>query len=179
MTAINVTHDRDEAMTMSDRIIVLRDGQVQQIGTPIELYAQPANAFVAAFMGAANLLPGAFEDGAGDGMGLVRVPQTLQSESVLLGVIHENVRSRLNGRAMLVCRPDHVQLSQEALPPDQPNVLKGIVLHSSFIGGHWRTLVHVAKEPVQPLLAFTGAPPRIDQQVWLHLPPSACQVIPE
>ncbi|HVB60371.1 MAG TPA: ABC transporter ATP-binding protein [Ktedonobacteraceae bacterium] len=179
ITAINVTHDRDEAMTMSDRIIVLRDGQVQQMGTPTELYTEPANAFVASFMGAANLLSGTLERGVGDGMGLVRVPQTLQGESALLGVIHENVRPMLNGRATLVCRPDHVQVHQESQSSDQPNVLAGKVLHSSFVAGRWRTLVHVGEEPTQPLLAFTAARPRLEQQVWLQLPPPACQIVPE
>jgi ABC-type Fe3+/spermidine/putrescine transport system ATPase subunit len=58
ITTINVTHDQDEAMSMSDRIIVLREGKVQQIGTPLELYLQPVNIFVASFMGPANLLSG-------------------------------------------------------------------------------------------------------------------------
>jgi ABC-type sugar transport system ATPase subunit len=50
ITTINVTHDQNEAMTMSDRIMVLRDGYIQQVGTPRELYVHPENAFVAAFM---------------------------------------------------------------------------------------------------------------------------------
>jgi len=178
ITAINVTHDREEAMTMSDRIIVLRDGQVQQMGTPTELYTEPANAFVASFMGAANLLSGALERGV-DGMGIVRVPRMLQGESALLGVIHENVRPILNGRATLVCRPDHVQLHRESLPADQPNVLAGKVLYASFVGGRWRTLVHVGAEPTQPIQTFADARPQVEQQVWLQLPPPACQIVPE
>src|SRR5262249_11685194 len=58
-TTIYVTHDQVEAMTMADRIVVLRDGHIEQIGTPLELYARPANVFVAEFIGspAMNLLP--------------------------------------------------------------------------------------------------------------------------
>ncbi|NKM00541.1 ABC transporter ATP-binding protein [Rhizobium leguminosarum] len=58
-TMIYVTHDQTEAMTMADRIVVLRDGQIEQVGAPIELYECPANAFVAGFLGAPriNLLP--------------------------------------------------------------------------------------------------------------------------
>ena len=67
-TMIYVTHDQVEAMTMADRIVVLHDGAVEQAGTPIELYAQPKNAFVARFLGAPpmNLLAGRLErrDGA-------------------------------------------------------------------------------------------------------------------
>jgi ABC-type sugar transport system ATPase subunit len=59
-TMIYVTHDQTEAMTMADRIVVLRDGRVEQVGTPIELYERPANSFVASFLGAPkiNLLNG-------------------------------------------------------------------------------------------------------------------------
>src|SRR3984893_12534076 len=66
ITAINVTHDQDEAMAMSDRIMVLRDGIVQQIGTPTDLYQHPINPFVAAFMGYANMLAGEIIEHADD-----------------------------------------------------------------------------------------------------------------
>lgn len=57
ITAIHVTHDREEAMVMADRVAVLNAGRIEQVGTPVELYARPASAFVAAFMGAENSLP--------------------------------------------------------------------------------------------------------------------------
>jgi multiple sugar transport system ATP-binding protein len=58
---VYVTHDQTEAMTLADRIVVLRDGRVEQIGSPMELYNNPANRFVASFLGAPamNFLPGA------------------------------------------------------------------------------------------------------------------------
>jgi len=67
-TSIYVTHDQIEAMTMADRIIVLRDGKVEQIGTPLELYDRPANTFVATFIGspAMNLLAGQVREGTID-----------------------------------------------------------------------------------------------------------------
>jgi multiple sugar transport system ATP-binding protein len=63
-TTIYVTHDQIEAMTLADLIVVLRDGRIEQIGTPLELYDRPANAFVASFIGspAMNLLPGRIGD---------------------------------------------------------------------------------------------------------------------
>ncbi|MCL6444139.1 MAG: ABC transporter ATP-binding protein [Alicyclobacillus sp.] len=57
LTVIYVTHDREEAMTLSDRIALLRDGTIEQLGTPRELYDQPANPFVARYLGFANLIP--------------------------------------------------------------------------------------------------------------------------
>jgi len=62
-TMIYVTHDQVEAMTLADRIVVLKDGRIEQVGTPIELYKRPANLFVAQFIGspAMNILPGKIE----------------------------------------------------------------------------------------------------------------------
>jgi len=65
-TSVYVTHDQVEAMTMADRIVVMRDGVVQQIGTPLEIFEQPANVFVAGFIGSPgmNLLPARLAEGA-------------------------------------------------------------------------------------------------------------------
>jgi iron(III) transport system ATP-binding protein len=57
-TTVYVTHDQGEAMTLADRIVVLKDGRVQQVGSPADLYLRPANAFVAGFLGRANTVPG-------------------------------------------------------------------------------------------------------------------------
>jgi ABC-type Fe3+/spermidine/putrescine transport system ATPase subunit len=56
--AIYVTHDQEEALALSDRVAVMRDGRIEQLGTPREVYERPANAFVARFIGETNLLPG-------------------------------------------------------------------------------------------------------------------------
>ena len=57
ITTIMITHDQEEAISMADRIVVMRDGTIEQIGTPLEIYHQPASLFVAEFIGAMNLLP--------------------------------------------------------------------------------------------------------------------------
>src|SRR2546423_6806718 len=58
VTFIHVTHDQEEAMTMADKIAVMSDGRIEQLGTPSELYERPATPFVAAFLGVSNLIPG-------------------------------------------------------------------------------------------------------------------------
>ncbi|MEU2489685.1 ABC transporter ATP-binding protein [Streptomyces sp. NPDC007883] len=63
ITFVFVTHDQDEALTMSDRIAVLNEGRVEQCGTPEDVYEHPANSFVASFMGTSNLVPGTYRDG--------------------------------------------------------------------------------------------------------------------
>ena len=99
VTAIYVTHDQIEAMTMADRIVVLRSGQIEQVGTPLELYDRPANTFVATFIGspAMNLLEGRIESGA-----LRLFPDyTLPVPTSLQGSL----------RATLGLRPDHIAVS--------------------------------------------------------------------
>ncbi|MBB2940868.1 putative spermidine/putrescine transport system ATP-binding protein [Actinoplanes lutulentus] len=64
LTTVYVTHDQEEALSLSDRLVVLRDGRVQQIGTPEEVHTRPANRHVADFMGYRNLLPGRASSGA-------------------------------------------------------------------------------------------------------------------
>ena len=64
LTTIMVTHDQDEAMAMADRLVVMKDGRVQQVGTQEDLYERPATAFVAGFIGRSTMLPGILTDGS-------------------------------------------------------------------------------------------------------------------
>jgi ABC-type Fe3+/spermidine/putrescine transport system ATPase subunit len=180
ITAINVTHDQDEAMSMSDRIMVLRDGQVQQVGTPTDLYLHPASAFVAAFMGPANMLSGDIVQVAADADTVsLNIGEDDEKKHIVTGKLNDNVRHRLNGRARLVFRPEDVCVHQEERRFAHDNVFGGSVSHTSFVGGQWRTLITL--EEVQPLrvLAFPPFQPQIEQKLWLELPPERCQIVPE
>ncbi|WP_367714847.1 sn-glycerol-3-phosphate ABC transporter ATP-binding protein UgpC [Nitratireductor sp. GISD-1A_MAKvit] len=91
-TIIFVTHDQVEAMTMADRIVIMKDGYIQQVGTPLEVYHKPANTFVAQFIGAPsmNMLPGNWAGKGvklGDGLG-IDLPERSASEGadVILGI---------------------------------------------------------------------------------------------
>jgi multiple sugar transport system ATP-binding protein len=98
-TAIYVTHDQVEAMTLGDRVVVMKDGRVQQVGEPLELYGKPANKFVASFIGspAMNFVEVSIgSDGVAATEGLrLRVPERIRSRSgqrVTLGVRPEALR---------------------------------------------------------------------------------------
>ncbi|MFM9843950.1 MAG: ABC transporter ATP-binding protein [Dongiaceae bacterium] len=117
-TTIYVTHDQVEAMTMADRIVVLRDGRIEQVGTPLDLYDNPANVFVAEFIGspAMNMLPALFRVNGGQraaeitGGGTVALPPQLagnDGQPILLGIRPEHLTvgpssGALTGRVSLV-----------------------------------------------------------------------------
>jgi putative spermidine/putrescine transport system ATP-binding protein len=104
-TTIYVTHDQDEALSLADRIVVLRDGMVRQVGTPEDLYARPAHADVAEFMGYRNLLS-TRASGNGDG----RVTLSL-GNATLMGTPIESIGA---GDATIAIRPDDLTLSDNA-----------------------------------------------------------------
>ncbi|MEQ8659117.1 MAG: sn-glycerol-3-phosphate ABC transporter ATP-binding protein UgpC [Hyphomicrobiales bacterium] len=106
-TIIFVTHDQVEAMTMADRIVIMKDGHIQQIGTPAEVYHAPANTFVAQFIGAPsmNLLDGIYEDGGVTLFNGARVEMPARAANgieVLLGVRPEDIGPVANGGAALL-----------------------------------------------------------------------------
>ncbi len=98
-TSVYVTHDQIEAMTMADKIVVMHDGIVEQMGTPLELYDRPANTFVAGFIGspAMNMLKGVIApDGAGvslDGSSVIAVPglRAAPGQAVIFGIRPEHL----------------------------------------------------------------------------------------
>ena len=103
-TSVYVTHDQIEAMTMADKIVVMRDGRVEQVGSPLDLYDRPVNTFVAGFIGspAMNLLPGLVRGGAGG-------PQIALESGALLAAPGWSVAE--NRRVLCGIRPEHLVLA--------------------------------------------------------------------
>lgn len=167
MTVINVTHDQNEAMVMSDRVLLLRDGKVQQFGTPADLYRTPCNEFVARFMGAANLIRGTIITHSNGGVtvrqGAVELAGRMASEDSVHG---ESVA--------LLCRPEAVRVV-DAPPANTTNALMGTVERVSFADGRWRVLVRTAL--AEELLAYTDQPVALQSSIWLVLPPEECQLV--
>ncbi|MFZ4531975.1 MAG: ABC transporter ATP-binding protein [Alsobacter sp.] len=105
-TIVYVTHDQVEAMTMADRIVVMRDGRILQVGSPMELYDRPADVFTARFIGSPNMniLPATVRDGSvALGETLLKLPGTPTSGPVLVGVRPQEMRVQAPGsRADLI-----------------------------------------------------------------------------
>lgn len=177
ITTINVTHDQNEAMTMSDRILVLREGKVEQIGTPSELYQRPINTFVGSFMGPANLLAGYLANAnVGSGMASIQLDGGDFTGQHLLGTPTREINPSQESRTFhLLCRPADVCISVEQGASERPNTLAGTVTFSSFVGGRWRTLVEVGQK--QSLLAFPPISFAMRTPVWVELPPERCLIV--
>jgi spermidine/putrescine transport system ATP-binding protein len=134
ITFIYVTHDQEEAMTMSDRIAVMNRGRYEQLGDPEVLYERPQTRFVAGFLGVSNLLPGTVEgnDGTYSAVRLaddtrVRAPRALIGDvaTVNVGV-----------------RPEKIRLHEEtAEPPAGHNHMSGVVRDASYLGVSTQYLV--------------------------------------
>jgi ABC-type Fe3+/spermidine/putrescine transport system ATPase subunit len=177
ITTINVTHDQDEAMSMSDRILVLRDGKQQQIGVPSELYLRPISTFVGSFMGSANLLAGRLGEIQPD-IARLTLDGASFEEHQMLGVLHQQIsEDQKDGMFNLLCRPADVCLHSEEVAFDHPNILIGKVTFSSFVGGRWRTLIEVGQDQKQSLLAFAPGPFAVQSTVWVELPPQRCLIV--
>lgn len=124
ITFLIVTHDQEEALVMADRIAVLHDGRLAQVGTPHDLYEHPQSRFVADFIGAMNFLGGtATQAGVEvEGLGLVRG------------------QSELRGAASIAVRPERVTLMDHA-PDDGRNAVPGVVMDTAYHGSE--LTVHV------------------------------------
>jgi iron(III) transport system ATP-binding protein len=101
LTAVYVTHDQEEALAVSDRIVVMKMGQIAQIGTPAELYERPASAFVADFIGDANLIEGRIADGMFRAAHLV-LPVAAEEGSVTATIRPERIRLSPGGAARIL-----------------------------------------------------------------------------
>ena len=127
ITFIYVTHDQEEAMTMSDRIAVMSRGRYEQLGDPEQLYERPATRFVAGFLGVSNLLPGML-DGRENGYAVIRLA--------------DDSRVRVPGGAVggatsieIGVRPEKIRLlATDATPPAGHNRLEGVVRDASYLG---------------------------------------------
>jgi iron(III) transport system ATP-binding protein len=118
ITAIYVTHDQAEALAISDRIVVMDRGRIAQIGTPLELYHEPANRFVAEFIGEANFLPATIETAA-EGWAELRIgPQSLRVKSRLL----------TPGPVTVLARPETIRIH------DHGEGLPGTIRKVSYLG---------------------------------------------
>ena len=156
-TMIYVTHDQIEAMTMADRIVVLRAGIIEQVGTPLELYHFPANTFVAGFIGSPkmNLTPGKLKSMGQDGATIV-LPG---GRDALIPVEATNTAAP-GSDVMLGLRPEHLSIAD-----DGP--LAGEVAVVEHLGGETLVYVDVGNKTLVTVKAGGGAMAKVGSMVHL------------
>ena len=169
ITFIYVTHDQEEALTMSDRLAVMSGGRIMQVGTPAEVYEEPQSEYVADFLGVSNLMPARVTGRAASG---VRV------EVGDFEVVAGRGDPGSNGTVRLVIRPERVRVEPQGSSGD--NRIPGMVERVVYLGSTTQLFVRLAQgDSLQAMVANQGdaMPFRQGTPVTVHLPADALRVL--
>jgi putative spermidine/putrescine transport system ATP-binding protein len=167
ITTIYVTHDQEEALSLSDRVVVMNAGKIEQIGTPHEIYNFPQTGFTASFVGQINLFNARVVDAAQGILGLNG--QTFR--------IEPPISIRDEAQVRLAIRPEELQLGIS----ENQNNLQGTVEKITFLGSIVRMQVNVGGERLNSDLFNTRlfTPPRAGDIVTVNFPTQACWMVGE
>jgi len=167
ITTVYVTHDQEEALSLSDRVVVMSEGRMEQVGTPFEIYNFPSTAFVASFVGTLNVLPGVVKDAASGQLAIagqpVRIARSFEGSA---------------GREVSVAlRPEMVKLGSDA----GENRLTGKVSDVSFLGSIVRIRVTLGDSGPTVVLDEFNEPtlklPDLQDTVTISFPPDGPLVL--
>ena len=156
ITFVFVTHDQEEALSMSDTVVVMSEGRIQQIGTPVDIYNEPENAFVADFIGESNILDGVM----------------MQDNRVLFsGHVFDCLDSGFERREQVdvVVRPEDVDIV-----PVERGMLCGVVTSVTFLGVHYEIIVDI--NGFKWMIQTTDFCD-VDEHIGLYIEPDAIHVM--
>lgn len=160
-TAIVVTHDQEEAFALADRVVVMNEGKVAQIGTPQDIYRKPASLFVARFLGLDNIISAKSQ----------QVGAQLMAETP---IGHFPIDHQVKGKFKLLLRPDKLQLGKAG-----PCQIKGTVIERSFRGSICQTVIEVNRLRFRfDFPSSTPIPPESESITLSFDPQQALQVFP-
>jgi putative spermidine/putrescine transport system ATP-binding protein len=167
ITTVYVTHDQEEALSISDRVAVMRDGTIEQIGTPEEIYRNPSSRFLAAFIGTANQFSGQAVDNC-----------TVQGAHYSFNTV---VPAELVGESVVVLvRPENIMVfSKTEQTPDGYNLISGEVQTITFMGSVTRLTLNVYGERVVCDVPANTHHYEHNQRVHLAISPDLCQIMAE
>ncbi len=173
-TFVIVTHDQDEAMTVADRIAVMEDGRIAQVGTPVEIYEQPCSRYVAGFVGDVNLIEGRLAAAGPE--------RSIVESAVARIVMAQPVDAAAGASVWVALRPEKMRLA--AAPPSgaPENCVAGRVLDIGYFGNVSLYQVRldnglVLKAQVPNLTPHVERPIGWDDRVWLSWAPDAGVVL--
>ncbi len=166
-TAIYVTHDQEEALSLSDRIAVMEGGVIHQVGTPAEIYASPATAFVAEFVGNPNRFVGRCVSAAGNTAvvadGATRISCTIDAD-----------RPSVGDEAVVFVRPEDLQVCDETQASRGDDVA-ATVMRASFLGDSTEYALELANKTVWRLRLEKGQGIEMGRPVKLRIEPGAAK----
>ena len=156
ITFIYVTHDQEEALSMSDTVVVMDSGVIQQIGTPLDIYNEPKNAFVADFIGESNIL---------DGVMLADYKVNFSGHT--FDCVDAGFEKREN--VDVVIRPEDVDIVSE-----EKGMLKGVVTSVTFLGVHYEIIVDIGG--IKWMIQTTDFVD-VDEHIGLYIEPDAIHIM--
>ncbi len=171
-TFVYVTHDQEEALSMSDRVAVIRDGRIVQIDTPRELYERPATRFVADFLGKSNFIVGTVAGGTADGFAYEAGGHTF-SQAVANG------NARPDGKVVAVLRPEKINVS-DAAAGTGVNCVEGEIRNWSYFGTtlHFTIRTRGIGDIVVDVPAWRNqVVSEVGRKVWLSWDPDATVIV--
>lgn len=168
LTVIHVTHDQEEAMTLSDKIVILRKGRVEQVGTPEEIYFRPETPFVANFIGESNFFEGYVLKASGD-EAYIEVKGGLTLKAL-------GANAREGERVALAVKPEFLKVEKPA--PGDVNLIPGRVERAQFAGGFVRYEVRLANEElaIAKVSIKPGGRFKVGEKVALRFDPAKINV---
>jgi spermidine/putrescine transport system ATP-binding protein len=172
ITFIYVTHDQEEALTMSDRLAVMSSGRVEQVGTPSEIYEEPATAYIADFLGVSNLMDARAVGADREGYATVRLGE--------FELVATKGDADLRGDAKIVIRPERVRIEEHGSTGG--NRVPGMVERVVYVGSTMQVFVHLASgQTLQAWVQNTGGgiPFQQGEAITVHLPAEALRVLHE
>ena len=166
ITTVYVTHDQEEALSISDRVVVMNQGLIEQADSPEEIYRQPKTRFVAAFIGTANQLNGDVVDNH-----LVRF-----GETTLRAPVPSNLGK--SSKVVVLVRPENILIHAAAPNDNSKNILEGTIQTMTFLGSITRVAIDVnGTRLVTDTTAEMRTSLNYNQHVWVSFAPEACQVM--
>jgi spermidine/putrescine transport system ATP-binding protein len=171
ITFLYVTHDQEEALTMSDRLAVMNGGHIEQVGAPQDVYEDPETLFVADFLGVSNLMEARVVSAGTHACRVAVDGYELETRGTDQDVI---------GAAKIVIRPERIELEDHGAPSG-PNRVPGMVERVVYVGSAVQVIVRAATgESLQALVQNKGTGLAFEQgtPVQLHLPAEALRVLP-
>jgi putative spermidine/putrescine transport system ATP-binding protein len=167
ITTVYVTHDQEEALSLSDRVVVMNEGRIEQLGTPSEIYNFPATPFVASFVGTLNLLNAKVVDPASGGL-------EIEGQRVKAA---KAVAAPSGATVSVALRPESIELGESG----GTNRLHGPLQDISFLGSIVRMRMGLGKDSASLSLDTFNDPnlelPPVGDQVTVSFPPEACLVL--